>query len=83
MWILFGGEQMALHLILQFLEDKKHFSREDCNIPKFSHEIWNIRVLNFPNELKVNKRVEGPIILKMNKYPLFMCECGLIKTIST
>ena len=51
MWMPFGGEWMALHLLLQFLEDKQHFSGEDCNIPKFSPDIWNIRVLNFLNEL--------------------------------
>ena len=37
----------SIHL-LKFLEDKQRFSREDCNIPKFSHDIWNIRVLNKP-----------------------------------
>ena len=36
MWMPFGGEWMALHLLLQFLKDKQHFSREDCNIPNFS-----------------------------------------------
>ena len=42
---------MALHLILEFLKDKQHFAAGDCNIPKFSHHIWNIRVLDFLNEL--------------------------------
>ena len=51
MWIQFGGEQVALNLLFQLLEDKQHFFEEDCNIPKFSHDIWNIRVLNFLNEL--------------------------------
>ena len=51
MWMPFGGEQMALQLPFEFLEDKQHFTREDCNIPKFSPDIWNIRVLNFLNEL--------------------------------
>ena len=51
MWIPVGGEQMALHILLQLLEDKQNFSMEDCNIPKFSHDIWNIRVLDFLNKL--------------------------------
>ena len=42
---------MALHLFFELLEGKKHFSGEDYNIPKFSPDIWNIRVLNFLNEL--------------------------------
>ena len=49
MWTPFGREWMALHLLLQLLEDKQHFSGEDCNIPKFSHDIWNIRVHDFLN----------------------------------
>ena len=51
MWMPLGGEWMALHIILQLLEDKQHFVEEDCNIPKFSHDIWNIRVLNKLNYL--------------------------------
>ena len=27
--------------------------------------------------------MEGPTILDMNKYPFFVCECGLFKSIST
>ena len=42
---------MALHLFLELLEDKQHFSGEDYNIPKFSPDIWNIRVLKFLNKL--------------------------------
>ena len=51
MWMPFGGEYMALHLPFELLEDKQHFVGENCNIPKFSPDIWNIRVLNFLNEL--------------------------------
>ena len=46
-----GGEWMPLLLLLQFLEDKQHLTEEDCNITKFSHDIWNIRVLDFLNKL--------------------------------
>ena len=51
MWMPFGGEQMDLHLPFELLEDKQRFFVEDCNIPKFSPDIWNIRVFNFLNEL--------------------------------
>ena len=33
------------------LRTRNIFSGEDCNIPKFSPDIWNIRVPNFLNEL--------------------------------
>ena len=47
---------MYLHLLLELLEDKQHFSRGgDCNIHKFSHHIWNIRVANFLNKLSKYK----------------------------
>ena len=42
---------MAFHLLLELLEDKQHFAGGDCYIPKFSRHIWNIRVLDFLNEL--------------------------------
>ena len=42
---------MALHLLLELLEGKQHFSWEDCNIPNFAPDIWNIRVLKLLNEL--------------------------------
>ena len=51
MWMLFGGEYMALHLLLELLEDKQHFSGGDYNIPRFPHHIKNIRVFDFLNEL--------------------------------
>ena len=51
MWIPFVGEYIALHLLLEFLEDKKHFVEGTCNIPNFSHHSWNIRVLDFINKL--------------------------------
>ena len=43
-WVGYGFLQ---HPFLHFLEDKKHFGGEECNIPNFPSASWNIRVLTF------------------------------------